>query len=94
MAEYKRYQKKTVTFMRPVTEDEIAIFHNIGCIPAKGFDVDDDETNVFSNVSISAEDLMAGSPKIGDMIARNPSNYLDQWLVSEKYFKDNFQDAE
>jgi len=32
------------------------------------------------NVSISAEDKKAGSPKAGDMIARNPKNHADQWL--------------
>ena len=32
-----------------------------------------------------------GSPKIGDMIARNPKDYSDQWLVAEQYFKDNFE---
>jgi hypothetical protein len=41
-------------------------------------------------VSINEEDKKAGSPKVGDMIARNPKNHDDQWLVSEEYFKDNF----
>jgi hypothetical protein len=31
-------------------------------------------------VSISAADRDAGSPKAGDMIARNPKNHADQWL--------------
>lgn len=44
-----------------------------------------------SNVSISSEDAANGSPKLGDMIARNPSNYSDQWLVSNRYFLDNFE---
>ncbi len=43
------------------------------------------------NVSISKPDLEAGSPKLGDMIARNPKNHLDQWLVAAQYFKDNFE---
>jgi hypothetical protein len=42
-------------------------------------------------VSISAEDEKAGSPKAGDMIARNPKNHHDQWLVAAKYFADNFE---
>lgn len=42
-------------------------------------------------VSISPEDRTAGSPKPGDMIARNPSNHKDQWLVSKEYFEANFQ---
>jgi hypothetical protein len=42
-------------------------------------------------VTISAEDRRQGSPKIGDMIARNPKNHADQWLVSVEYFADNFE---
>jgi hypothetical protein len=42
-------------------------------------------------VSISAPDREAGSPKSGDMIARNPKNHSDQWLVAEQYFADNFE---
>lgn len=43
------------------------------------------------SVSISEEDAKAGSPKIGDMIARNPKNHADQWLVARQYFMDNFE---
>lgn len=42
-------------------------------------------------VSISPEDTKAGSPKPGDMIARNPKNHADQWLVAAQYFADNFE---
>lgn len=42
-------------------------------------------------VSISEADLKAGSPKPGDMIARNPKNPADKWLVAAQYFKDNFE---
>jgi hypothetical protein len=34
-----------------------------------------------------------GSPKAGDMIARNPGNHEDQWLVAAQYFADNFEAA-
>jgi len=44
------------------------------------------------NISVSDADFKNGSPKIGDMIARNPINHNDQWLVAEQYFKDNFED--
>ena len=43
-------------------------------------------------VSISAADREAGSPRAGDMIARNPQNHDDQWLVAEDYFKTNFEE--
>jgi hypothetical protein len=42
-------------------------------------------------VSISPEDMKAGSPKAGDMIARNPANHNDQWLVAAAYFAANFE---
>lgn len=42
-------------------------------------------------VSISSEDRAAGSPKPGDMIARNPKNHRDQWLVAAQYVADNFE---
>ena len=45
-------------------------------------------------VSISAADREAGSPKEGDMIARNPSDHNDQWLVSKDYFEENFEAIE
>jgi hypothetical protein len=50
-----------------------------------------DEILDLSAISISAEDVKAGSPKVGDMIARNPKNHLDQWLVAWQYFNDNFE---
>jgi len=44
-------------------------------------------------ISISEADKLAGSPKLGDMIARNPKNHEDQWLVAAQYFTDNFDPA-
>jgi hypothetical protein len=42
-------------------------------------------------ISVSEEDRKAGSPKTGDMIARNPKNHDDKWLVAAAYFADNFE---
>lgn len=42
-------------------------------------------------VSVSTANREAGSPKPGDMIARNPKNHADRWLVAKQYFKDNFK---
>jgi hypothetical protein len=47
-----------------------------------------------SHVSISQPDKENGSPKVGDMIARNPKNHADQWLVAAQYFADNIEPAE
>lgn len=45
-----------------------------------------------SSVSISKADLDNGSPKTGDMIARNPDSHKDMWLVAEDYFLKNFEE--
>ncbi len=44
-----------------------------------------------ASISISMVDSHAGSPKLGDMIARNPANHADQWLVAAEYFAANFE---
>ena len=43
------------------------------------------------NISITPEDFRSDSPKLGDMIARDPNNHKDQWLVSEKFFNNNYE---
>jgi len=51
------------------------------------------EWNEYANmegVSVSDVDKSNGSPKLGDMIARNPKNHDDKWLVAKKYFEENF----
>lgn len=44
-----------------------------------------------SGVSISDTDKAAGSPQLGDKIARNPKNHADRWLVASEYFTANFE---
>jgi len=47
-----------------------------------------------AGVSISDADMQEGSPREGDMIARNPANHDDKWLVAKQYFEDNFEEIE
>lgn len=47
-----------------------------------------------TRVSVSQSDKENGSPKTGDMIARNPKNHEDMWLIAAKYFEDNLELAE
>lgn len=84
---FKGYTRKAVAELSPVTVDNLIYFDAFGYLVAEGIDMDYD-TNF--KVSISDVDKANGSPKLGDMIARNPKNHRDQWLVSEQYFKDNF----
>ena len=76
MNEFKPYRKKHLAEMRPVTPQEIE---------AGGLGMDRDK------ISVSFPDLVNGSPKEGDMIARNPKNHEDQWLVAKEYFEENFE---
>lgn len=74
---FKQYRRKAIAELRFVTEDEL-----------------DRGAEYLSSVgvSISMADLNNGSPKPGDMIARNPLNHDDQWLVAEQYFNENFEE--
>lgn len=49
------------------------------------------EGEILDGVSISEADKGNGSPMLGDMIARNPKNHADVWLVAKKYFEDNLE---
>lgn len=52
------------------------------------------ENEDMNSVTVSAEDTKNGSPREGDMIARNPANHKDQWLVNREYFTKNFEQLE
>lgn len=83
--EFKLYRRKQVSQLRPVTNDDIAQFHDLDHIVAY------ESCVKMIPVSISRQDRDNGSPKLGDMIARNPKDHKDQWLVSKQYFEDNFE---
>ena len=76
--EFKKYRRTQIAEMRPVTTEEIE--HGL-----KGDSI---------VISVSQVDLDNGSPKEGDMIARNPDNHADQWLVAKEYFEKNFEPME
>lgn len=70
--------------IRPVNTIDIEDYKELGKV------IKDDFSNEYVELSISEFDLKNGSPKIGDMIARNPNNHNDQWLISEKYYRENY----
>ena len=49
-----------------------------------------EEGDDLDGVSISSADRRNGSPKKGDMIARNPDDHDDQWLVAKAFFKKSY----
>lgn len=83
MSKFKKYRRTQIAEMRPVTQFDIAGFEQDKHIHS----IRDTEFKV----SISDADKENGSPLIGDMIARNPKNHNDQWLVAKLYFEDNFE---
>jgi hypothetical protein len=78
--EFTKYRRTQIAEMRPVTEEEKELGRLIVT-----------KTHSRKAISVSETDLQNGSPKSGDMIARNPINHDDQWLVANQYFKDNFK---
>ena len=83
---FKKHRRKQIAELRRVNDDDILQF-----VRKKRIIVSD-STDTEITVSISDVDLENGSPKDGDMIARNPKNHLDQWLVAKEYFEDNFEE--
>lgn len=73
--EFEEYQRLGFAQARPVTDTEIAD----GVVGLEN-----------ANISVSQADVDADSPKQGDMIARNPDNYDDQWLIAKEYWEKNF----
>ena len=80
---FKQYRRKQIAELRPVTDVDIRAFEQ----DKHPHSIRDTEFRV----SISDADKANGSPKIGDMIAQNPKNHNDQWLVAKQYFEDNFE---
>ena len=72
MNEFKKYKRKKIAELRPVTGDEL-------------------KYGLSGRISISPADKEAGRPYTGDMIARNPKNHDDQWLIAQEYFEENFE---
>jgi len=48
-------------------------------------------TLIMDGISVSEADKANGSPKDGDMIAFNPKDGTDRWLVAAKFVDDNYE---
>lgn len=44
--------------------------------------------------SVSQADRDNGSPLLGDMIAVNPKDKTDTWLVAKKFFEENYEEVQ
>ena len=78
---FKKYRRTNIAEMRPVEQSEVEYFKTQKALY--------NDTGEFQ-ISISDADIKNGSPKIGDMIARNPDNHDDVWLIAKEYFEKNF----
>ena len=67
---------KTIKARKKVTQEFIPWDENYGEI----------------DFTISDEDKANGSPMLGDVIGVNPNNPKDKWLVSKKYFEENYEE--
>ena len=76
MSEFKQYRRKAIAELRHIKPEECEN-HNL---------------LLDAGISISKADWENGSPCPLDMIARNPENHNDQWLVAAQYFVDNFEE--
>lgn len=81
---FTEHQRVQIAQLRKVDNNDIEKFIDNGKIITI---VNGEEVTV----SISEADRKNGSPKIGDMIARNPENHKDQWLVAKNYYLENFR---
>ena len=88
MSTFKKFRRSQIAELRPVTQQDIDMCIKYGDIIHTTCTTEPNKV-----VSISQTDLENGSPKIGDMIARNPKNHDDQCLVAKQYFEDNFEPA-
>lgn len=62
-------------------------YKRLGCTEMRPYIEGEDLSGM--KISISEADKLNGSPKPGDMIARNRDNHDDKWLVSKSYFEKN-----
>lgn len=60
-------------------------YDRTGWIEARPYETGED----LSGISVSDED----DPSEGDMIARNPDNPDDQWLINQEYFHENYRNT-
>jgi len=63
-----------------------SLYRKTGITEMRPYRPDEDLTGI----SVSPND----TPKAGDMIARNPENYKDQWLVAKEFFLKNYEPVE
>lgn len=67
---------------------EFQTFRRTGVIEARPYEPGE---TLPTCVSISVADRDAGSPKAGDMIARNARNHDDQWLIAQEFFQEHYE---
>lgn len=67
--------------MMAMAEDKFKNYHRVQVSEMRPYEVGEDMSNI----------RMSGIPKEGDMIARNPKNRDDLWLVKKEDFENQFE---
>jgi hypothetical protein len=68
------------------------LYERTGSVEAKPWEESDGDLAKLKadGVSVSVVDIEKGSPKFGDMIARNPVKPDDKWLIEKDFFANNY----
>lgn len=77
MSHFKKFKNNEIIETRLITLDEI----KLGAEKLKK-----------TGINISNTDIINGSPKRGDRVARSIGDHSDQWLIAQKYFEDKLSE--
>jgi hypothetical protein len=68
-------------------EDQFVNYSRITIVEMRPYVIGEDMTNVYVDAALAEH----GHPKEGDMIARNPRDRGEQWLMTKENFSANFE---
>ncbi len=78
----------TINWLRPRKDEEtMKRYRKKGTTPMEPWT----PTSDMEGVSIGANDQLTGSPMPGDMLAHNPTDPTDRWLVARAFFEENYE---
>lgn len=83
------HRKKGIVPIREVQQSDIDCYLEFGEIILIDHELDHKVI-----VSIGQHDRENGSPKKGDMIAKNPKAPTDQWLITKEYYEEHYEEVD
>lgn len=73
--------------MMTMAEDQFQNYSRITVVEMRPYVVDEDMTDIYVDAVLAEH----GHPKEGDMIARNPRDRDEMWLMTRENFVSNFE---